>query len=125
MNGRIFPSFPKWLARRTNYTQERAHALAATARKPGPRKPSKPLDPSKFKSIFDDDDEESDDEDRECEAWVQCENDDCESGEECRSIEEALAKDDADVWTCERNPEPRFADCELSKSFQTTKSIDE
>ena len=101
-----------------DYTQERAHALAATARKPGPRKPSKPLDPSKFKSIFDDDDEESDDEDRECEAWVQCENDDCRKWRRVpQSIAEALAKDDADVWTCERNPEPRFADCEIEQEF--------
>jgi hypothetical protein len=101
-----------------DYTQERAHALAATARKPGPRRPSKPLDPSKFKSIFDDDDEESDDEDRECEAWVQCENDDCRKWRRVpQSIAEALAKDDADVWTCERNPEPRFADCEIEQEF--------
>lgn len=101
-----------------DYTQERAHALAATARKPGPPKPSKPLDPSKFKSIFDDDDEESDDEDRECEAWVQCENDDCRKWRRVpQSVAEALAKDDADVWTCERNPEPRFADCEIEQEF--------
>ena len=28
-----------------------------------------------------------------------------------------MAKDDADVWTCERNPEPRFADCEIEQEF--------
>ena len=98
--------------------QARAHVLAATAPKPGPRKPSQPLDPSQFKNIFDDEHDESDDEDRETEAWVQCENDDCRKWRRVpQSVADALAKDDADVWTCERNPEPRFADCEIGQEF--------
>ena len=56
---------------------------------------------------------------REKEAWVQCENPQCGKWRRVpQSFAEKLSADDADMWTCEKNPERAFAICSVPQEFE-------
>ena len=56
---------------------------------------------------------------REKEAWVQCENPSCGKWRRVpHSFAEQFSADDADMWTCEKNPQQGFAVCSVPQEFE-------
>ena len=94
-------------------TQLETQLAIANAQFTSAKRPSNPADRAKIAELG------RPKKPREKEAWVQCENPSCGKWRRVpQSFAEKLSADDADMWTCQKNPEAAFSVCSVPQEFE-------
>ena len=94
-------------------TQLETQIAIANAKFKSAKRPSNPADRARIAELA------KPKKPREKEAWVQCENPQCGKWRRVpQSFAEKLSADDADMWTCEKNPDRAISICSVPQEFE-------
>ena len=107
----FLPEAPK--ANESRNTQAETQIAIANAQYTSAKRPADPSDRAKIADLA------RPKKPREKEAWVQCENASCGKWRRVpQSFAEKLSADDADMWTCQKNPMAAYAVCSIPQEFE-------
>ena len=97
----------------TNNTHLETQIAVANAEFPSAKRPANQADRAKIAKLA------KPKKPREKEAWVQCENASCGKWRRVpQSFAEKFSADDADMWTCQKNPDATYSVCSVPQEFE-------